>query len=87
MPSHLAEIYANYADLALPAGLATLALAGVYFLFRRIFISAERRRLKADAYLSGGSSDDAALDPLRLPAPRVLRALRGRGMGARAPRE
>ncbi|WP_292622742.1 hypothetical protein [Mesorhizobium sp.] len=49
MPNHLAEIYANNADLVILGGIATLASVGLYLMLRRI------RRLTSDE--SEGESD------------------------------
>ncbi|SIT56195.1 conserved hypothetical protein [Mesorhizobium prunaredense] len=55
MPNHLAEIYANDADLAILGGIATFASVGLYLVLRRIHIAVQRRRLKSD--VSEGGSD------------------------------
>lgn len=48
MPNHLAEIYANSADLAVLGGIAAFASMGLYLVLRRILIGVQRRRLKSD---------------------------------------
>ncbi|WP_292237553.1 hypothetical protein [Mesorhizobium sp.] len=57
MPNHLAEIYANYADLAVLGGIATVASVGACLVLRRILIAVQRRHMKPDADLSEGISD------------------------------
>jgi len=57
MPNHLAEIYANNADLAVLGGMATLVSVGASFVLRRILIAVQRRRMKPDADLSEGIPD------------------------------
>src|SRR5437016_8925987 len=56
MPNHLAEIYANDADIAVLVGIA-LASVGIYLVLRRIVVGVQRRRLKPDADLNEGLSD------------------------------
>lgn len=49
MPNHLAEIYANDADIAILGGIAPLVLVGIYLVLRRIVVTVRRHRLKSNA--------------------------------------